>query len=279
MKKIGDAKRIITSDNLDLYYWVSGNSNTKKTPMVLHSGASMNHSFMGKLEKGLNELGHPTIVFDHRGIGYSKAPAKAGCYSLDNYSNDLQKIIEKEGIEKPDLVTHSFGFMIGVDYALRTKNVGKITGICGSSNFSETANPLLFSLWNNVLRYMGYVTRPVANISDKISGRKTEYGNYEKAKSEMDISMIASRVPQEEFKNQLASGSNILNWNITEKLKHLETPLHMIHGKNDIIVKPCAGEKIARIVKGTCELDVIDGTHSLPIFQYEKILEVMHKSY
>ncbi len=172
MKDKNKAKKIVSSDNAEIYYWISWNSGMAKDFLVLHPAASMNHSSLQGLEKGINDMGHPTLVFDQRGTGYSQVGSDSDSHSLDRYAEDLQRIIEQEGLEKPWIITHSFGFMPAVNYASKSGNVGKITGICVSHNFSKTSNPFLFQLFSKGLIYMEYPGCAGTYLWHKVNGEK-----------------------------------------------------------------------------------------------------------
>jgi len=104
MKPKSQAKKIVAGDGIEVFYWVTWKSGMNSNFHVLHPGASMNHSALERLEKGLNDRGYPTIVFDPRGFGHSKAPARKRYYRLENYTNDIADIIQKEGLEKTNLI-------------------------------------------------------------------------------------------------------------------------------------------------------------------------------
>jgi pimeloyl-ACP methyl ester carboxylesterase len=277
MKNKAEAKKVVSSDNTEIYYWTSWTPEMNKEFLVLHPGASMNHSSLGSLERSLNERGHPTLVFDQRGIGYSEAPADSKYYSLDRYSEDLQKMIEQEGLEKPGIITHSFGFMVAADYALKTKNIGKITGICASHNFAKTTNPVLFHSWDKALRYSSLVTWPIKALKDSIIGKEIGYSEQDLAgKSDLDVAHALGEVTYNQMRVQIKNGDQLLHWDISDKLKKLDNPLQLIYGRNDLGVRPYAGKEIAKLVKGKCDINIVEGTHTLPTTHPERVLEVLN---
>ena len=274
MKNKNKAKKITTADNLDIYYWVNWKSGMKDF-LVLHPGASMNHSSLETLEQRLNERGYATIIFDQRGIGYSVAPAEQKYYSLEKHSQDLQKIIEKEGLEKPDLVTHSFGFMPAVDYAARTGNVGKIMGICASHNFRKTTSSFLFSLFEKIGVYMEYFGWAATSLAHEF-GEDRKYNNQNlKGKSDARVWLSIVDVPLSEIKVHVAHGIELNKWDISEQLKLIKNPLQLIYGKNDLMVRAYAGDLISKIAGRECDIHILEGTHTLPITHPERVLEII----
>ena len=280
MRSKSSAKRIISEEGLDIYYWVTWDKNLSKGFVVLYPGSSMNHSSLQNLEQKLNENGFPTIVLDPRGFGFSYAPPEPEYFKLDNYSDDLRRIIEKEGLENPSFLGHSFGFMPVVNYVAQTSNAKDIVGICASYNFSKTAqNKFLFHLFNRFLRYFEYAGSVGMQTAHFLKGEKRTYPDQSKleGKSDLEVWLSIADVPFKEIKTHIVSGIEINTWNITSQLKNIENPLLLIYGSRDPMVKSHAGEYIASLVNGAVNVEVIDGTHSLPITNPEKVWEVMKK--
>jgi N-formylmaleamate deformylase len=66
------------------------------------------------------------FVLDHRGRGLSQGGEDLG-YTLDNYAADTQALIERLGLDRPDILGHSMGARIAVRLAARyPKNVGRL---------------------------------------------------------------------------------------------------------------------------------------------------------
>ncbi len=280
MKSKSLANKIISEEGLEIYYWVTWDKDLSKEFVVLHPGSSMNHSSLQNLEQKLNENGFPTIVLDPRGFGFSYAPPKPEYFKLEKYSNDLKKILEKEGIEHPSFVGHSFGFMPIIDYVAQTSNAKDIIGVCASYNFSKTAqNKLLFHLFNRFLRYFEYAGNIGTQTAHFLKGEKRTYPDQSKleGKSDLEVWLSIADVSFREIKTHIVSGIEINKWDITPQLKKIENPLLLIYGSRDPMVKEYAGKYIASLVKGETSIEVIEGTHSLPITDPEKVWKVMKK--
>lgn len=278
MKPKSSAKKVVADDGVDIYYWITWRKELNKNFQILHPGSSMNHSSLESLEQGLQEQGHPTIIFDPRGFGYSQTSAKPKYFSLERYSTDLQKIIEQEGLEKPSLTSHSFGFMPAIDYAARTQNAADITGICASYCFAETAsNKFVFHLFNRFLRYTEYLGSAGLELAHLLGGGFRSYPNQSNCKSDFGVWLSIVDVPFREIKAHTVSGIEINKWDIRSQLGHVNVPLLLIYGSNDVMVVPRAGAEISKLVKGGCTIEVIEGTHSLPIVRPEKVLGEMRK--
>ncbi len=278
--KSKDAVGIVQAeDGLDIFYWINYLGRDSKGFKVLHPGASMNHSSLLELESGINQRGYSTVVFDPRGTGFSVCPAEAEYFALEKYSSDLARIVEKEGIQRPEIVGHSMGFMPAVDYAANNENVGRIVGICGSYKFSETsANESMFEVFNKFLRYSEYLGSLATGAFDLVNGRKRRYPDQSKlvGKNEFDVWLSIVNQPFEAIKRNIVSGQEMSKWDILDQLAALENDLLLIYGRDDDLVKPVAGTVIFSQVSGSrCDLKLVKGTHSLPVTNLERILEAM----
>lgn len=279
MKDKSKAKRIVSQDGLNIYYWVNWNTDLKNNFVVLQPGSSMNHSSLEGLEKGFNERGNPTIVIDPRGFGYSDAPGNSKSYQLEKYSDDLERIIGQEELEDPTLVGHSFSFMYTVDYASRTNNADRLIGICGSYSFPETTgNKALFHLFNRVLRYGEYAGSIGTKIAHAVKGEERTLPDMSN-RNESDFGMYLKivDVPIKNITAHIVSALEINRWDVSKQLGELKIPSLLIYGDNDIMVKPIAGEYISGKSRADCQIEILNGDHSLPIKNPEGVLKVVDR--
>lgn len=278
MKNLEDAKSISGVDNARVYYWTSWKPEMKKNWVFLHPGASMNHSSLQSLEKGLNDRGHPTVILDPRGTGYSKLPLNREYHTLDKCSVDIQRIVEQESLENPEFLAHSFGFLPIVDYVSRTGNAEKITGVCVSPNFSKTADPLMFNLWvNGLMEASEYIGSSAMCLINAITWKKRVYNNQNlPGESELRIWQSIIDIPRKEVAGHMLDITN-LSEDISPQLRKIACPVQLIHGDKDVMVRPYAGDIIANLVRGKCTADIVSASHTLPVRNPEKVLEIIDK--
>ncbi|HIJ02613.1 TPA: alpha/beta hydrolase [Candidatus Woesearchaeota archaeon] len=178
MKTKISAKKIVSKDNVDVYYWITYKQGMNNKFKFLHPASSMNHTSLEPLEFMLNYENHPTIILEPRGVGYSQTPNSKAFFQLDFYSDDISEILKAEGIEKPDFIGHSTGFMPSIDYAYRTNNADKIFGIGGSYHFPDTtASKLIFHFFNRVFRYNELVVSPIMFLWHNANSRLRPYND------------------------------------------------------------------------------------------------------
>ena len=77
------------------------------------SAYSFRHAFVLLGGRGLR-----VIAADLRGFGLSDKPSAVGAYSLANYREDLDQLLDALGIERVSLAGHSMGGGVSLQYAL-----------------------------------------------------------------------------------------------------------------------------------------------------------------
>ncbi len=278
MRSLAESKRAISPDGMEIRYWVNWQKGMRDTFTVLHPGAALNHSSLERLEDGLHLRGIPTVVFDPRGSGYSDHPISREYFRLERLTDDLEVIAEQEGLERPCFVTHSFGFMPAVDYAVRTANAQGITGIGASHNFRRTApNTLLFELFDKVLIHSEYIGSLGTLVGHCLSGtQRPACTDQSLSESEFQLWQSIVDIPLAQAASHVIGQRECNCWDITEQLGRLEAPVLLIHGEKDMMVRPVAGTYIEERTNAPCERYVVEGaTHSLPVFRPETVLSIM----
>ena len=278
MKTKIDAKRIVSEDNLNIYYWINSPSKFEKSRgfFFLHPASSMNHSSLEKLENKLIDDGFSTIILDPRGVGLSDKPFMSSDYNLELFSSDIRKVLEQEGVEKPMYFTHSMGFMPVVDYVYKTNNAEQIFGSGSSHKFKESSpNRLLFWLFDKYIRKFEVV------MQSSIKKRKgiSQYNDLSNATTEIDLYEAICDVPEEEIEAHIVSGRKINTWGISYQLSEINIPIHLIYGNKDEMVRyKKTAPHIKDVSGGIVTLDLVaGGKHALPLFQPKKVVEIMQK--
>lgn len=279
MKSKATASQVYSLDGTKLYYWMTPGVKSQPT-IVLHSGASMNHSSLESLEQKFIGEGYTTLLFDHRGVGYSDAPTQFGSYALDKFSNDLAVILSKEGIEKPAFIGHSLGFMVAVDYVVKTQNARGIAGICATPNFKDSAPSSVLFYLNKLFRYTENIGSLMTSIEHLVKGEKRTFNDQAKLDNSSDLAILHSIVdlPLRGIRANNVCGMEIDNWDIKDQLTRLKVPLVLVYGSKDIMVLEKAGDQISKLVNVPCDLRKVEGTHAIPITNYTSILEAIRFS-
>ncbi len=98
-----------------LFYKVIGQGDTI---LILHGGPGLDHSYMLPQMAELAKT-HTLIFFDHRGFGRSDFRLDSAQYQLVNFIDDIEEIRKAFGLQKINLLGHSYGAQLAIHYTLR----------------------------------------------------------------------------------------------------------------------------------------------------------------
>lgn len=86
--------------------------------VVLHGGPGFDHrQFLPYIWELASE--HQVILYDQRGTGLSSGPVDAASINIDTFVADLDAVCEAFGIERMNLLGHSWGGILAQYYAIR----------------------------------------------------------------------------------------------------------------------------------------------------------------
>ena len=105
--------------------------------VVLHGGPGFDHRQFLPYIWELAER-HKVILFDQRGTGLSSAPIDASSISIDSFIADIEGIRKAFGIEKMNLLGHSWGGILAMHYAIRHPEDLKSLILCSTAASFES---------------------------------------------------------------------------------------------------------------------------------------------
>jgi len=89
----------------------------RPTLLLLHGGPGFDHSSFKPLFGGLTDIAQ-LVYIDHRGHGRSD-PRPASEWTLDNFADDVVRLCDALGIERPIVLGQSFGGFVAQRYLAR----------------------------------------------------------------------------------------------------------------------------------------------------------------
>jgi len=107
------------------HYWISGNLNSGKTPLVIaHGGPGSTHDYLAVLSQLTQTHQIPVILYDQLGNGLSThLPEKNGdtkFWTVQLFIEELENLLAKLGVgDQFDLLGHSWGGMLASSFAVR----------------------------------------------------------------------------------------------------------------------------------------------------------------
>ena len=125
------------------WYKIVGEPSEDKTPLVLlHGGPGGGHSYMQPYESLAERFGRQVITYDQIGCCKSNIPHQEDdFYDIQLWVDELAALKEYLGLEKMDLLGHSWGAILAMEYVLRGgKGVNSMilaSGLCSSPQWLE----------------------------------------------------------------------------------------------------------------------------------------------
>ena len=115
-------------------------------PLLMLHGNPTWSFYYRHLIPGLSKT-HRVIVPDHIGCGLSDKPQNYA-YTLENHIRNLEALIEHLGLQKPSIVMHDWGGIIGMGYATRhPENISRLIVLnTGAFHMKPGAIPLCIHL-------------------------------------------------------------------------------------------------------------------------------------
>jgi proline iminopeptidase len=102
-------------NGIDLYYKALGSG---EPIIVIHGGPGLEHSYLLPWLEPLSDR-HQVILYDQRGLGRSTGQMDSSSINMDNFIADLDGLRESFGIERVNLLAHSWGGLLAMMYAWR----------------------------------------------------------------------------------------------------------------------------------------------------------------
>jgi len=218
---------------------------------VFLPGLGINHSFIGKLEK---ELGESVYFFELPGHGCKPINQK-GTINVGDVAILLKEELEKNNIQNPILIGHSYGGFVALSYAMENP-VEKIVLI--NTSPETVIKPDYLKFFKNL--YKPKSTDTCFDFS-KI-----------RIKNDAEVSKIAYKSISSDI--MMAYWKGVLKYNITKKLGKISCPVQIIAGENDSVIKKSFVEKFRKI---TDNIHYIRGGHYLPLTNYKEVTKLILK--
>jgi pimeloyl-ACP methyl ester carboxylesterase len=169
-------KKSIVTDKGDIYYFTAGPEESDQAVILLH-GLSSNHTTWLTLMEKLAAQGIRSIAPDLRGHGFSDKSKKKDWYALSIFTKDVRQIIEKERLQKFDMVGYSFGGYIALAYAAENPETLRSLALV-STNFM---NPLHYGPFSAFAKASSAFCNAMAWLT--YPQRRRHYYYFEQGKS------------------------------------------------------------------------------------------------
>jgi proline iminopeptidase len=87
--------------------------------LLLHGGPGFSHDYMSCFADFLPAAGYEMYFYDQLGCGLSDCPDDPSLWTLPRYLDEVEQVRSALGLDRFVLVGHSWGGILGIEYALR----------------------------------------------------------------------------------------------------------------------------------------------------------------
>ena len=239
------------ADSLNLFYTIQGQG--PDTLVMIHGGPGMDAGYMINDFEKLAES-HVLLYYDQRGGGKSDLPDTSSVQellSIDRHVADLEALRKYFGFSKMNLLAHSFGPAIAVNYAIDFSDqvkkmvfIGPIPPYRGDF-LKRYDNDLSSRLHEEELKKMDSLAQEMIRGKDPV-GACMAYWNIAlkpRVSSELPLSVVKGKcctAPAEgirygyQYTGEITFAS-LGDWDYRNKITKLMMPVLIIHGVEESI--------------------------------------------
>ena len=232
---------LLTLDDARLFYEVVGEGDPI---IVVHGGPGLDHSY---LQPGLDALAtrNTLVYYDQRGTGRSVANLDTAAIAFDKFVDDVEALRQALGFERVSVLAHSFGALIGLEYARRyaanLRALILMNPVEPGARFAEQvaerragATTAQDSTELAELRASeGFAARDAAIVSQvyRVMFRSTLKDRESIAQLELDLSPSTAKNGSD-VARLLGAGLGSVDW--WDRLAEVQVPTLVLHGRFDL---------------------------------------------
>lgn len=232
--------------------------------LVMHGGLGLDHTY---LHPWLDPLGDTLklIYYDHRGNGRSGRPAKE-TLTVAQFAADAAELVAHLGYEKVAVLGHSYGGVIGLEFALRYPE--RLSHLVLLDSVPTLLDPV--EIQANAIRN-GATDEILVNIGKKVTS------NEEFAEKLMKIAPIYYKTYDEKVVSRMM-GNCIFSiegraaegeweaFNVIPRLGEIQVPALIMVGRYDFICPPSMSETMHQGIPDS-ELVIFEDSGHFPFVE------------
>ncbi len=258
--------------------------------VVLHGGPGFDHRQFLPYIWELAER-HKVILFDQRGTGLSSGPIDATSISIDSFIADIEGVREAFGIEKMNLLGHSWGGILAMHYGIRHPENLRSLILCSTAASFESFGEMRETYEANRLPDDAALLQEIYSSDGFQNGDPQAVEEFWRVyfkpyfADQQLVSKLDLRFEENSIKNGNAVAGHILesigDFELHEDLKAIRCPTLVIHGDADpmpfkygeMIHESIDGSQLV-IVEGVGHWLFVDGTETFTSSVLDFLVEV-----
>jgi pimeloyl-ACP methyl ester carboxylesterase len=278
--------RVPSSDGVQLNVEIHGSPAARGPAVVLIHGNTCSTSFWAPVIRALRE-DLRIVVYDQRGHGGSDIPDRSG-YSVEALASDLAAVLEQTlpAAGKAVLAGHSMGGIAIMAAASRNDVIGRVSGaLLASTGCADLIAEAL------VVPFGGFVPPLAAAVQHwmltsaaplepffPLSRTVLSYLTLGPDASAEVAAVNAAVIQACDRQTRAAWGEVLSTVDVTEGVRRLDVPVHVLVGSADRLTPPAHARRIAELLprcEGLTQLPRIG--HMTPLEAPEEVAELIRK--
>jgi proline iminopeptidase len=269
-----------------LYYKTIGEG---ESILVIHGGPGLNHNYLLPHLSKLAE-NYKLIFYDQRACGKSSLNVDTSSITLDNFIRDIEGLRQSFGIMKLNLMGHSWGGLLALEYALKypgkVKSLILIDCIGASNDINTQTNQVLAERFTkedsikrvNIIRTEAFQKRDPKTIEALMQiGFKHDFKNPSLIDS-LDLDLNENYAETSRLLQYLAG--DLMSYDLHPDLKKIKSPALLIYGDYDPLTET-AGRRIQQSIAQS-QLKIIEDCGHFPFIEkpdkFNKIVTTFMKN-
>jgi len=254
-----------------LYYKVVGQG---EPILIIHGGPGLNHKYLFHNLQFLTDR-YQLIFYDQRASGRSSLTLDSNSVTIDNFIQDIDELRNTFGIEKLNIMAHSWGGLLAMKYAIKhpenTKSLILISSVGASSEISTMANQSL------VERFTQEDSMHRAEIIQTDEFQKREPNAIESLMKiafkhqfyniifldSLNLSLNKDYIKTSQLLQNLAK--DLTKYDFHSDLKKIQSPTLLIYGSHDPLTE-LAGTRIHESIEKS-EFKILDNCGHFPFIE------------
>jgi proline iminopeptidase len=257
---------LLSLEDARLYYEVVG---TGDPIVVVHGGPGLDHAY---LQPGLDALANRNtlVYYDQRGTGRSVTALDPNGINLDAFVEDIEALRETLGYERISVLAHSFGALIGLEYAARypesLRGLILMNPVEPGTRYRQqrvarqeaARTPEDSAELATLTSSEGFAARDPATVSEVYRIRFRQTLRDRTRISELDLDLAESTADNgPEVARLLGETLGQVEW--WDRLPQIDVPTLVLHGRYDVMPQVVAQEIATALPRG--RLVVLDSGH------------------
>lgn len=271
----GEAKYANNGD-VKLWYEVNQAKTEKKGTIILIMGyGSTSMQWQEYFFNPFLDAGYDVIRFDHRDVGKStwlENWDESNPYTLSDLAMDTKTILDNENIDKAHIVGMSMGGMVAQTFAIEhPEQIMSLTSMSSTAYFDDEDIP---GIWPEAVKAITrYSLKYAFNKSKETSYRfNLTASNLFKGKYELNnLNTVLKTRYEIEKRNGINPNAGAhheaaitVSGSRYDRLKDIEVPSLIVHGKSDPLVNFAHGQKTAELIPHAETLFIDELGHDIP---------------